>query len=393
MAPSTYLVTSESVTEGHPDKLCDQVSDGVLDAIFEQDPNARVACETACTTGVMFVFGEITTTAYVDITAVAREVIRDIGYTSSDLGFDSESAGVMVSIKEQSPDIRDGVDTALEVRGEAGAKEVGAGDQGMMIGYAVRETPELMPLPIALAHRITRQMATERKNGNLPYLRPDGKSQVTIEYNADNTVKRVHTVLMSTQHDPDVSQETINRDLTLLANHVIPSDLLDTDTKFFVNPSGRFVLGGPAADAGLTGRKIIVDTYGGSARHGGGAFSGKDPTKVDRSAAYAARWVAKNLVAAGVADRLEVQVSYAIGVAQPISISVETYDTGKVDNARIVELIEEHFDLRPQAIIDTLQLRRPIFRQTAAYGHFGRDDLNLPWEQLDKVDALKAAIA
>jgi S-adenosylmethionine synthetase len=381
------------VTEGHPDKLCDQVSDGVLDAIFEQDPNARVACETACTTGVMFVFGEITTTAYVDITAVAREVIRDIGYTSSDLGFDSESAGVMVSIKEQSPDIRDGVDTALEVRGEAGAKEVGAGDQGMMIGYAVRETPELMPLPIALAHRITRQMATERKNGNLPYLRPDGKSQVTIEYNADNTVKRVHTVLMSTQHDPDVSQETINRDLTLLANHVIPSDLLDADTKFFVNPSGRFVLGGPAADAGLTGRKIIVDTYGGSARHGGGAFSGKDPTKVDRSAAYAARWVAKNLVAAGVADRLEVQVSYAIGVAQPISISVETYDTGKVDNARIVELIEEHFDLRPQAIIDTLQLRRPIFRQTAAYGHFGRDDLNLPWEQLDKVDVLKAAIA
>jgi S-adenosylmethionine synthetase len=299
----------------------------------------------------------------------------------------------MVSIKEQSPDIKDGVDTALEVRGEAGAKEVGAGDQGMMIGYAVRETPELMPLPIALAHRITRQMATERKNGNLPYLRPDGKSQVTIEYNSDNTVKRVHTVLMSTQHDPTVSQETINRDLTLLANHVIPAELLDDDTKFFVNPSGRFVLGGPAADAGLTGRKIIVDTYGGSARHGGGAFSGKDPTKVDRSAAYAARWVAKNLVAAGLADRLEVQVSYAIGVARPISISVETYGTGKVDNARIVELIEEHFDLRPQAIIDTLQLRRPIFRQTAAYGHFGRDDLNLPWEQLDKVEVLKAAIA
>ena len=393
MAPSTYLVTSESVTEGHPDKLCDQVSDGVLDAIFEQDPHARVACETACTTGVMFVFGEITTTAYVDIAAVAREVIRDIGYTSSDLGFDAESAGVMVSIKEQSPDIRDGVDTALEVRGEAGAKEVGAGDQGMMIGYAVRETPELMPLPIALAHRITRQMATERKNGNLPYLRPDGKSQVTIEYNADNTVKRVHTILMSTQHDPAVSQETIKRDLTLLANHVIPADLLDDDTKFFVNPSGRFVLGGPAADAGLTGRKIIVDTYGGSARHGGGAFSGKDPTKVDRSAAYAARWVAKNLVSAGLADRLEIQLSYAIGVARPISISVETYGTGKVDNARIVELVEEHFDLRPQAIIDTLQLRRPIFRQTAAYGHFGRDDLNLPWEQLDKVDVLKAAIA
>jgi len=341
----------------------------------------------------MFIFGEITTTAYVDIAAVAREVIRDIGYTSSELGFDSESAGVMVSIKEQSPDIKGGVDTALEVRGEAGAQEVGAGDQGMMIGYAVRETPELMPLPIALAHRITRQMATERKNGNLPYMRPDGKSQVTIEYNADNTVKRVHTILMSTQHDPAVSQETIERDLMLLAKHVIPEDLLDHDTKFFVNPSGRFVLGGPAADAGLTGRKIIVDTYGGSARHGGGAFSGKDPTMVDRSAAYAARWVAKNLVAAGLAERLEVQVSYAIGVAQPISISVETYGTGKVDNARIVELIEEHFDLRPQAIIDTLQLRRPIFRQTAAYGHFGRDDLNLPWEQLDKVDILKAAIA
>jgi S-adenosylmethionine synthetase len=381
------------VTEGHPDKLCDQVSDGVLDAIFEQDPQARVACETACTTGVMFVFGEITTTAYVDIAAVAREVIRDIGYTSSDLGFDAESAGVMVSIKEQSPDIKGGVDTALEVRGEEGAKEVGAGDQGMMIGYAVRETPELMPLPIALAHRITRAMATERKNGNLPYMRPDGKSQVTIEYNADNSVKRVHTILMSTQHDPAVSQETIERDLTLLAKHVIPEDLLDDDTKFFVNPSGRFVLGGPAADAGLTGRKIIVDTYGGSARHGGGAFSGKDPTKVDRSAAYAARWVAKNLVAAGLADRLEVQVSYAIGVARPISISVETYGTGKVDNARIVELIDEHFDLRPQSIIDTLQLRRPIFRQTAAYGHFGRDDLNLPWEQLDKVDVLQAAIA
>jgi S-adenosylmethionine synthetase len=381
------------VTEGHPDKLCDQVSDGVLDAIFEQDPQARVACETACTTGVMFVFGEITTTAYVDIAAVAREVIRDIGYTSSELGFDAESAGVMVSIKEQSPDIKGGVDTALEVRGEAGAQEVGAGDQGMMIGYAVRETPELMPLPISLAHRITRAMATERKNGNLPYMRPDGKSQVTIEYNADNTVKRVHTILMSTQHDPTVSQETIERDLMLLAKHVIPEDLLDDDTKFFLNPSGRFVLGGPAADAGLTGRKIIVDTYGGSARHGGGAFSGKDPTKVDRSAAYAARWVAKNIVAAGLADRLEVQVSYAIGVARPISISVETYGTGKVDNARIVELIEEHFDLRPGAIIDTLQLRRPIFRQTAAYGHFGRDDLNLPWEQLDKVDVLKAAIA
>ncbi len=393
MAPSTYLVTSESVTEGHPDKLCDQVSDGVLDAIFAQDPNARVACETSCTTGVMFVFGEITTTAYVDIAAVARDVIRDVGYTSSDYGFDAESAGVMVSIKEQSPDIKGGVDTALEVRGETGASEVGAGDQGMMIGYAARETQELMPLPIALAHRITRQMASERKSNHLPYLRPDGKSQVTVEYNADNTPKRVHTVLMSTQHSPDVLQPTIEQDLIALANGVIPPHLLDNDTKYFVNPSGRFVLGGPAADAGLTGRKIIVDTYGGSARHGGGAFSGKDPTKVDRSAAYAARWVAKNLVAAGLADRLEVQVSYAIGVARPISISVETYGTGVVDNPRIVELIDEHFDLRPRAIIDTLGLRRPIFRQTAAYGHFGRDDLDLPWERLDKVDALKAAIS
>ena len=393
MAPSTYLVTSESVTEGHPDKLCDQVSDGVLDAIFAQDPYARVACETACTTGVMFVFGEITTSAYVDIAAVAREVIRDIGYTSSDYGFDSESAGVMVSIKEQSPDIKGGVDTALEVRGEQGASEVGAGDQGMMIGYAARETPELMPLPIALAHRITRKMAAERKSNHLPYLRPDGKSQVTVEYNEDNTPKRVHTVLMSTQHSPDVLQPTIEHDLIAMANSVIPSHLLDEDTKYFVNPSGRFVLGGPAADAGLTGRKIIVDTYGGSARHGGGAFSGKDPTKVDRSAAYAARWVAKNIVAAELADRAEVQVSYAIGVARPISISVETYGTGKVSNARIVELIDEHFDLRPQSIIDTLELRRPIYRQTAAYGHFGRDDLNLPWERLDKVDALKASVA
>lgn len=393
MAPSTYLVTSESVTEGHPDKLCDQVSDGVLDAIFAQDPQARVACETACTTGVMMVFGEITTSAYVDIAAIAREVIRDVGYTSSDYGFDSESAGVMVSIKEQSPDIKGGVDTALEVRGEQGANEVGAGDQGMMIGYAARETPELMPLPIALAHRITRKMAAERKSRHLPYLRPDGKSQVTVEYNEDGTPKRVHTILMSTQHSPDVLQPTIEQDLIALANSVVPPHLLDNDTKYFVNPSGRFVLGGPAADAGLTGRKIIVDTYGGSARHGGGAFSGKDPTKVDRSAAYAARWVAKNIVGADLADRAEVQVSYAIGVAQPISISVETYGTGKIDNARIVELINEHFDLRPQAIIDTLQLRRPIFRQTAAYGHFGRDDLDLPWERLDKVDALKASVA
>lgn len=391
MAPSTYLLTSESVTEGHPDKLCDQVSDGVLDAIFAQDPQARVACETACTTGVMFVFGEITTTAYVDIAAVAREVIRDVGYTSPEYGFDAETAGVLVSIKEQSPDIKDGVDTALEVRGEEGANQVGAGDQGMMIGYAVRETPELMPLPIALAHRITRKMASERKSGRLPYLRPDGKSQVTVEYNEDHTPKRIHTVLMSTQHSADMHQPAIANDLIPMAKSVIPPELLDDDTKYFVNPSGRFVLGGPAADAGLTGRKIIVDTYGGSARHGGGAFSGKDPTKVDRSAAYAARWVAKNLVAAGIADRLEVQVSYAIGVARPISISVETYGTGQLDNARIVELIDEHFDLRPQAIIDELDLRRPIFRQTAAYGHFGRIDLDLPWEQLNRVDALKAS--
>ena len=392
MAPSTYLVTSESVTEGHPDKLCDQVSDGILDAIYAQDPQARCGIETSCTTGVMCVFGEITTSAYVDISAVAREVIRDVGYTSSDYGFDADSAGVMVSIKEQSPDIKGGVDTALEVRGEKGANEVGAGDQGMMIGYAARETPELMPLPIALAHRIARKMAAERKAMHLPYLRPDGKSQVTVEYNEDGTPKRVHTILMSTQHSPDVSQSTIEQDLISLANSVVPDKYLDDDTKYFVNPSGRFVLGGPAADAGLTGRKIIVDTYGGSARHGGGAFSGKDPTKVDRSAAYAARWVAKNLVGAELADRAEVQLSYAIGVAHPISISVETYGTGKLDNGRIVDLINEHFDLRPQAIIDALRLRRPIFRQTASYGHFGRDDLDLPWEQLDKVDSLKAAI-
>ncbi len=393
MAGGTYLLTSESVTEGHPDKLCDQVSDGVLDAIYAQDPQARVACETAVTTGVMMVFGEITTSAYVDIAAVARGVIRDIGYTSADYGFDCENSGVIVAIKEQSLDIANGVNTALEVRGEDGAQEEGAGDQGMMIGYACNETPSFMPLPIELAHRITRQLAATRKSGQLPYLRPDGKSQVTVEYNEDNTPARVHTVLISTQHSPDVDNGTLERDMVeKIAKAVIPAELLDGDTRYIVNPSGWFVLGGPAADAGLTGRKIIVDTYGGSARHGGGAFSGKDPTKVDRSAAYAARWVAKNVVAAGLADRVEVQVSYAIGMATPISISVETYGTGRLSNSRLVELIREHFDLRPRAIIEALDLRRPIFRQTAAYGHFGRDDLDLPWERLDRVEALKQAL-
>ncbi|MFW6174571.1 MAG: methionine adenosyltransferase [Chloroflexota bacterium] len=385
----TYLLTSESVTEGHPDKMCDQISDGILDAIFAQDPNARVACETAITTGFLLVFGEITTTATVDYGEVARDVVRDIGYTYADYGFDADNAGVLVSIKEQSPDIAGGVDTALEARDGSSEREVGAGDQGMMIGYACKETPEMMPLPIMLAHRITRKLSTERKNSNTPYLRPDGKSQVTVEYTEDHQPVRVDTVVVSTQHSPDVSQEQIERDMITLSKSVIPSELIDDKTRFIINPSGRFVIGGPVGDAGLTGRKIIVDTYGGSARHGGGAFSGKDPTKVDRSAAYAARWVAKNVVAADLATRCEVQLSYAIGVAQPISIHVETYGTGKVQNDKIVELIREHFDLRPQAIIEDLKLRRPIFRQTAAYGHFGRDDLNVPWEETSRAAAIK----
>jgi len=395
MANGTYLLTSESVTEGHPDKLCDQVSDAVLDALLEDDPMSRVACEAAVTTGLMLVFGEITTATYVDIPDIVRTTLRQAGYDRAEYGFDAQSCGVLVSVKEQSSDIKMGVDTALENRGEVGekAQEVGAGDQGMMIGYAVRETPELMPLPISLAHRLTRRLAQVRKNGTLPYLRPDGKSQVTVEYAEDNSPIRVDTVIVSTQHDPDVSQSVIQRDLVeIIAKAVIPEQYLDRRTKYIVNPTGRFVIGGPPGDAGLTGRKIMVDTYGGSARHGGGAFSGKDPTKVDRSGAYAARWVAKNLIAAGLADRLELQISYAIGMAEPVSISVETFGTGKAPHSEIVTLIERHFDLRPGAIISHLDLRRPIFRQTAAYGHFGRDDLDLPWERLDKVDELKRAL-
>ena len=395
MANGTYLLTSESVTEGHPDKLCDQVSDAVLDAILEDDPMGRVACEAAVTTGLMLVFGEITTTTYVDIPDIVRTTLRQAGYDRAEYGFDAQSCGVLVSIKEQSSDIKMGVDTALENRGEVGekAQEVGAGDQGMMIGYAARETPELMPLPISLAHRLTRRLAQVRKDGTLPYLRPDGKSQVTVEYGEDRVPARVHTILISTQHDPDVAQSVIQRDLIeIVAKAVIPERYLDRRTKYLVNPTGRFVIGGPPGDAGLTGRKIMVDTYGGSARHGGGAFSGKDPTKVDRSGAYAARWVAKNLVAAGLADRLELQLSYAIGMAEPVSISVETFGTGKAPHSEIVTLIKRQFDLRPGAIISHLDLRRPIFKQTAAYGHFGRDDLDLPWERLDKVDELKRAL-
>jgi S-adenosylmethionine synthetase len=390
----TYLLTSESVTEGHPDKVSDQISDAVLDAVMADDPNGRVACETSVTTGMVLVFGEITTTTYVDIPKVVRKTVLDIGYDNAEYGFDGTSCAVLVSLDQQSTDIKGGVDVALEVRGEGdSAEEVGAGDQGMMIGYAVNETPELMPLPISLAHQLTRRLAELRKNGQLSYLRPDGKSQVTVEYSSDHKPLRVDTVVISTQHAPEASNEVIERDVIAeIIKAVVPGKLLDSNTKYVVNPSGKFVIGGPHGDAGLTGRKIIVDTYGGSARHGGGAFSGKDPTKVDRSGAYAARYVAKNLVAAGVADRVEVQLSYAIGVSKPISIWIETYGTGKISNERIVELVEKNFDLRAQALIDTLNLRRPIYRQTAAYGHFGREDLGVPWEALDKVDAIKASI-
>ena len=393
MESSSYLFTSESVTEGHPDKICDQISDGVLDAMLTLDPRARVACEVSCTTGLVVVMGEISiSSGYVDIPALVRETIRDIGYTDPSFGFDFKSCGVMVAIDEQSSDISAGVSTALEARkGNITDDEVeslGAGDQGMMVGFACDETPDLMPLPMALSHKLTQKLAEVRKNGKLPYLRPDGKSQVTIEY-SNGTPKRVHTVLLSNQHSEEVDNETITKDLiNEVAKSIIPENLL-IDTQFFVNPSGRFVIGGPVGDTGLTGRKILVDTYGGMARHGGGAFSGKDPTKVDRSAAYAARWVAKNLVAAGVASRAEVQVSYAIGVSAPISVSVETFGTNNISNEEIDRLVKTHFDLRPGAIIKDLDLRRPIYKQTAAYGHFGRDDLQLPWENTDRSEDIR----
>ena len=385
------LFTSESVTEGHPDKICDQISDAVLDSILEKDPTARVACETAVTTGMVLVMGEISTSCYVDIPKVVRKTIREIGYDRAKYGFDCDTCSVLTSIDEQSGDIAMGVDEALESR--AGTKDdveaVGAGDQGMMFGYATNETPEFMPSPIAMAHRLSRRLTEVRKNETLPYLRPDGKTQVTVEYD-DNKVVRIDAIVISTQHDEHVSQEQIREDLMEhVIKHVIPAELLDESTKYYINPTGRFVVGGPQGDSGLTGRKIIVDTYGGYGRHGGGAFSGKDPTKVDRSAAYAARWVAKNLVAAGVADKLEIQLAYAIGVAKPVSIEVETFGTGKLNEEEITRIVEKVFDLRPGAIIRDLDLRRPIYRQTAAYGHFGRNDLNLPWEQLNKVDEIK----
>ena len=386
--------TSESVTEGHPDKVCDQISDAVLDAVLRDDPNAKVACETATTTGMILVFVEITTETYVDIPALVRDVVRDIGYTHSSHGFDANTCGVMVAIKEQSTEISEGVNAAIEVRQGRRVDafdQLGAGDQGMMIGFACNETPELMPLPISLAHAIARRLTEARKSGELPYLRPDGKSQVTVEYFNGKPV-RVDTIVVSAQHAEDVDQATLAADIRAkVVDRVVPASLLDDETRYLINPSGRFVLGGPMADAGLTGRKIIVDTYGGMARHGGGAFSGKDATKVDRSGAYAARYVAKNVVAAGLADRFEIQISYAIGMARPVSIMVETFGTGKVSDDVIQRLVAEHFDLRPAAIIETLDLRRPIYRQTAAYGHFGRDDLDVPWERTDKAAALAAA--
>ena len=385
------LFTSESVTEGHPDKICDQISDAVLDNILEKDPMARVACETAVTTGMVLVMGEISTSCYVDIPKLVRKTIREIGYDRAKYGFDCDTCSVLTSIDEQSGDIAMGVDEALESRvGEKDDVEaVGAGDQGMMFGFATNETPEYMPSPIAMAHRLSRRLTEVRKNKTLPYLRPDGKTQVTVEYD-DNRVVRIDAIVISTQHDDHVTQEQIREDLMEhVIKAVIPDELLDESTKYYINPTGRFVVGGPQGDSGLTGRKIIVDTYGGYGRHGGGAFSGKDPTKVDRSAAYAARWVAKNLVAAGVADKLEIQLAYAIGVAKPVSIEVETFGTGKISDQEITSIVEKVFDLRPGAIIRDLELRRPLYRQTAAYGHFGRNDLNLPWEELNKVEEIK----
>jgi S-adenosylmethionine synthetase len=386
---SQYLFTSESVTEGHPDKLCDQVSDAILDAFIRADPEARVACESATTTGLVMVLGEISTKAdFVDVPTIVRETVREIGYTKAEYGFDYLTCGTLVSIKEQSSDIAQGVDAALEVREDASMNELGAGDQGMMFGFACRETPELMPLPIALAHRMARRLAEVRKSGQLPYLRPDGKTQVTVEYER-GVPKRVRTVVVSAQHDPDVRAERLRQDIAeTVILPTIPAELRETDPIMHVNPTGRFVIGGPMGDAGLTGRKIIVDSYGGMARHGGGAFSGKDPTKVDRSGAYAARWVAKNVVAAGLADRFEVEVAYGIGIARPISFSVESFGTGRIPDEQIEALIDRHFDLRPASIISALDLRRPLYRQTAAYGHFGRPDLDLPWERTDKAALL-----
>ena len=388
------LFTSESVTEGHPDKVCDAISDAVLDAIMEQDPNGRVACETCTNTGFVLVMGEISTTATIDIPAIVRKTVADIGYTDAAYGFDANTCAVMVSLDKQSADIAMGVDKALEAREntmtDSEIDAIGAGDQGMMFGYATNETEEYMPYPIALAHKLARRLTEVRKNGTLKYLRPDGKTQVTVEYNEDGKPVHLDAVVLSTQHDPDVTQEQIHEDIKkYVFDEVLPQELVDGETKFFINPTGRFVVGGPNGDSGLTGRKIIVDTYGGYARHGGGAFSGKDCTKVDRSAAYAARYVAKNIVAAGLAEKCEIQLSYAIGVAYPTSVMVDTFGTGKISDEKLVEIIRENFDLRPAGIIKMLDLRRPIYGQTAAYGHFGRNDLNLPWEQLDKVEVLK----
>ena len=387
------LFTSESVTEGHPDKICDQISDAILDALLEQDPMSRVACETCTTTGIVMVMGEISTKAYVDIQKIVRDTVREIGYTRDKYGFDADTCGVITTIDEQSSDIAMGVDKALEAKENNMTDEeidaIGAGDQGMMFGFATNETEEYMPYPISLAHKLSRQLTKVRKDGTLSYLRPDGKTQVTVEYN-DGKPSRLDAVVLSTQHDPDITQEQIHEDIKReVFDKILPADMVDDETKFFINPTGRFVIGGPHGDAGLTGRKIIVDTYGGYARHGGGAFSGKDCTKVDRSAAYAARYVAKNIVAAGLADKCEIQLSYAIGVAEPTSIMVDTFGTGKKSNQELVDLIRKHFDLRPAGIIKMLDLRRPIYKQTAAYGHFGRNDLDLPWERLDKVDLLK----
>lgn len=388
------LFTSESVTEGHPDKICDQISDAILDAILTEDPNARVACETTVSTGLVLVAGEITTSTYVDIKGIVRDTVAEIGYTRGKYGFDAENLAVLVAIGEQSPDIAQGVDQALEAREGSMTDEdieaIGAGDQGLMFGFACNETPELMPLPISLAHKLARRLSEVRKSGELAYLRPDGKTQVTVEYDENNRPVRVDTIVISTQHDEEVALEQIQADLKqFVIAQVVPAEFLDENTKYFINPTGRFVIGGPKGDAGLTGRKIIVDTYGGYARHGGGAFSGKDATKVDRSAAYAARYVAKNIVASGLADKAEVQLAYAIGVAQPVSIAVDTFGTGKVQESQLVEWIRELFDLRPAGIIKMLDLRRPIYKKTAAYGHFGRTDLNVPWENTDKAALLK----